>query len=65
VADPLVIDSDLELFLTGWYRTALAGTEAALLAARIGASSGLLTGVEVDNKEPSDGHVPGEAARHP
>jgi hypothetical protein len=58
VADPLVIDSDLELFLTGWYRTALAGTEAALLAARIGASSGLLTGVEVDNKEPADPPFP-------
>lgn len=58
MADPLVIDSDLELFLTGWYRTALAGAEAALLAARIGASSALLTGVEVDNKEPSSGSFP-------
>lgn len=58
MADPLVIDSDLELFLTGWYRTALAGADAAALAARVGASAGLLTGVEVDNKEPSTGTFP-------
>lgn len=58
MADPLVIDSDLELFLTSWYRSALGGVDAAALATRIGASAGLLTGVEVDNKEPSTGTFP-------
>lgn len=58
MADPLVIDSDLELFLTSWYRTALAGPDAAALAVRIGATAGLLSGVEVDNKEPSTGTFP-------
>lgn len=58
MADPLVIDSDLELFLTSWYRTALAGPDAAALAARLGADPDLLTGVEVDNKEPSPERFP-------
>lgn len=58
MADPLVIDSDLELFLTVWYRTALGSAYAAALATKIGASSELLTGVEVDNKEPPTGTFP-------
>lgn len=47
MADPLVIDSDLELFLTGWYRAALAARPEQVCA-----------GVEVDNKEPSTGAFP-------
>lgn len=58
MADPLVVNSDLELFLTGWYRTALQGSEAAAAAARLGAASGLLDDVEVDNKEPAEPPFP-------
>lgn len=58
MADPLVVNSDLELFLTSWYRTALQGSEAAAVAARIGAQAGLLSGVEVDNKETAEPPFP-------
>ncbi len=47
MADPLVVDSDLELFLTTWYRAALAARPEPVCA-----------GVEVDNKEPSTGTFP-------
>lgn len=47
MADPLVIHADLELFLTGWFRSALAARPEAVAR-----------GVIVDRKEPSDGPFP-------
>lgn len=49
MADPLVTHSDLELFLTGWYRAALAG---------LAASHPVCAGVMVTNREPSTGTFP-------
>ena len=58
MADPLVVNSDLELFLTAWYRAALSGSDAAAVAARLGAEPGLLANVAVDNKEPAEPPFP-------
>lgn len=47
MAEPLVIQADLELFLVGWYRR--------VLAAR---PEPVCQGVEVGNAEPADGEFP-------
>lgn len=49
MGDPLVIHSDLELFLVGWYRDALQ---------QLAEAHPVCAGVEVDNKEPADGDFP-------
>lgn len=45
--DPAVIHTDLELFLTTWYRAALDARP-----------EDVCRGVEVDNREPNDGEFP-------
>lgn|GEM_PF-3369531 len=58
MADLALVHTDLELFLTGWYRTMLASAEAEAIAAKLGAYVDLLVGVEVDNKEPAEPPFP-------
>ncbi|MDZ4045175.1 MAG: hypothetical protein U1E32_05280 [Rhodoglobus sp.] len=47
MAEPFVVHSNLELFLTGWYRAAIAASD-----------EEVLDGFEVDNKEPATGTFP-------
>jgi len=49
VADPLVAHSDLEQFLVGWYRAALAA---------LAVTHPVCDGVTVSNREPSSGPFP-------
>lgn len=49
VADPLVAHADLEMFLTGWYRSALAD---------LAPTHPVCASVDVTNREPSEGSFP-------
>lgn len=49
MAEPLVAHADLELFLVGWYRTALAA---------LAATHPVCAGVRVVNREPTEGPFP-------